>query len=115
MRELWGELDSTLSATALARLGVNRSRLIEQKTFPERLATRIASLETLHCALDLVEVAMAAKVGIGFAAKAYFGLGERIGLSWIKEQIDALAVDGQWQAAAPPKPFETSSTACSAI
>ena len=99
VQELWGELGSALSATASARLGVDRSRLVEQNV-PERLATRIASLEILHCALDLVEVAMAAKVEIGFAAKAYFNISERMGLSWIKEQIDSLAVEGQWQAAA---------------
>ena len=99
VQELWGELGSALSATASARLGAARSRLIEQNV-PERLATRIASLETLHCALDLVEVAMAAKVKIGFAASAYFDIGERIGLSWIQEQIDGLPAEGQWQAAA---------------
>ena len=99
VQELLGELGSALSATASARLGAARSRLIEQNV-PERLATRIASLETLHCALDLVEVAMAAKVKIGFAASAYFDIGERIGLSWIQEQIDGLPAEGQWQAAA---------------
>jgi glutamate dehydrogenase len=99
VHELWSELGSALSATASARLGAYRSKLIEQNV-PERLATRIASLETLHCALDLVEVAMAAKVAIGYAAKTYFEIGERIGLTWIKEQIDGLAVEGQWQAAA---------------
>jgi glutamate dehydrogenase len=99
VQELWAELGSALSATGSARLGAHRSRLIEQHV-PERLATRIASLETLHCALDLVEVAMAAKVKIGFAAKAYFDIGERIGLSWIQEQINALPAEGQWQAAA---------------
>jgi glutamate dehydrogenase len=99
VRELWSELGAALSATASARLGADRSKLIEQSV-PERLATRIASLETLHCALDLVEVATAAKVEIGFAAKAYFDIGERIGLTWIKEQIDGLSVEGQWQAAA---------------
>jgi glutamate dehydrogenase len=99
VRELAGELGSALSATAAARLGASRSTLIEQHV-PERLATRIASLDTLHCALDLVEVAMAAKLRIGSAAKAYFEVGERIGLTWIKEQIDGLAVEGQWQAAA---------------
>ena len=77
-RSCWAELGSALSATASARLGVDRSRLVEQNV-PERLATRIASLEILHCALDLVEVAMAAKVEIGFAAKAYFNISERIG------------------------------------
>jgi len=78
-----------------------RSQLMEQHV-PEQLAARIASLEELHSALDLVEVTMAARVRIVYAAKAYFDLGERIGLSWIKEQIEALAADGQWQAVARP-------------
>ena len=99
VQELWSELGSTLSATAAARLGTYRTKLIEQSV-PERLATRIAGLETLHCALDLVEVATAAKLEIGYAARAYFDIGERIGLTWIKEQIEGLAVEGQWQAAA---------------
>ncbi len=72
---------------------------MEQRV-PEQLATRVASLDTLHCALDLVEVAMAARVEIGYAARAYFDIGERIGLTWIKEQIENLTVEGQWQAAA---------------
>ena len=88
-----------LGATASARLSAQRSQLIEQHV-PEQLAARIASLETLHCALDLVEVAMAARVEIGYAAKAYFDIGERIGLTWIKEQIESLAVEGHWQAVA---------------
>ncbi|HEY3851571.1 MAG TPA: hypothetical protein VGL87_11400, partial [Steroidobacteraceae bacterium] len=99
VQELWSELGSAISATAAARLGTFRSKLIEQNV-PERLATRIAGLETLHCALDLVEVSTAAKLEIGFAAGAYFDIGERIGLTWIKEQIEGLAVEGQWQAAA---------------
>ena len=80
-------------------LSALRSQLIEQHV-PEQLAARIASLEALHCALDLVEVAMAARVKIGYAAKAYFDLGERIGLTWIKEQIERLPADGHWQAVA---------------
>jgi len=97
--ELWHELDSVLSASASARLSVQRSRLIEQHV-PEQLATRIASLETLHCALDLVEAAMEARVKIGYAAQAYFDIGERIGLTWIKEQVENLPVEGHWHAVA---------------
>jgi glutamate dehydrogenase len=97
--ELSRELGSVLSVTARARLGAARSQLIEQRV-PEQLATRVASLDTMHCALDLVEVAASARVPIGYAAKTYFELGERIGLTWIKEQIEGLAVEGQWQAAA---------------
>jgi glutamate dehydrogenase len=97
--ELSRELHGVLSPTARAAMSEARSRLIEQHV-PEQLAARIASLDTLHCALDLVEVATAARVTILYAAKVYFELGERIGLTWIKEQIERLSVEGQWQAAA---------------
>ncbi len=97
--ELFHELSGVLSATEQARLNVLRSQLIDQHV-PEELAARIASLEVLHCALDLVEVAMKARASIGYAAKAYFELGDRIGLTWIKDQIESLAAEGHWQAVA---------------
>jgi glutamate dehydrogenase len=97
--ELFSELPGVLSVTEQARLGVLRSQLIEQHV-PEQLASRIASLEALHCALDLVDVAKASRLGMGYAAKAYFDLGERLGLTWIKEQIESLALEGHWQAVA---------------
>jgi glutamate dehydrogenase len=97
--ELSRELPGVLSPTARAAMDEARSRLIEQRV-PEPLAARIASLETLHSALDLVEVATAARVTIVYAARAYFELGERIGLNWIKDQIERLGAEGQWQAAA---------------
>jgi glutamate dehydrogenase len=97
--ELFRGLGAVLSPTEQARFRVQRSHLIEQH-MPEHLASRIASMEALHCALDLAEVAMAARIDVGYAAKAYFDLGERIGLTWIKEQIESLAADGHWQAVA---------------
>jgi glutamate dehydrogenase len=97
--ELAQELGNVLSGTEQARLGVLRSRLIEQKV-PDGLATRIASLDTLHCALDLAEVAMASRLKVSYAAKAYFDIGERIGLTWIKDQIETLPAEGHWQAVA---------------
>ncbi len=97
--ELSGELPGVLGITEQARLSVMRSHLVEQHV-PEHLASRIASLDALHCALDLVEVAKALRVKIGYAAKAYFDLGERIGLTRIKEQIESLVADGHWQGVA---------------
>ena len=97
--ELFRELRSALSVTEQARLSVLRSSLIEQHV-PEELATRIASLDPLHCALDLVEVAKAARLPIGYAARVYFDVGERIGLTWVKGQIDSLAAEGHWQGVA---------------
>ena len=97
--ELSARLTEALSPTEGARLGVVRSKLIEERV-PEGLATRIASLESLHCALDLVEAATAARLQVGFAARGYFDIGERIGLTWIKDQIETLPAEGHWQAVA---------------
>jgi glutamate dehydrogenase len=97
--ELFHELAGVLAPTEQARLRERHARLVEQHV-PDDLAARIASLESLHCSLDLVEVAMTARLDIGFAAKAYFDLGDRIGLSWIKDQIEGLAAEGHWQAVA---------------
>jgi glutamate dehydrogenase len=97
--ELYHELGEVLGVTQKARMSAMRSQLVEQRV-PEHLAIRIASLEELHSALDLVEVARAARVRIGYAARAYFDLGERIGLTWIKEQIESLSADGHWQGVA---------------
>jgi glutamate dehydrogenase len=97
--ELSQELANAIGVTAKARLSALRSQLLEQRV-PEHLAARIATLEELHSALDLVEVATAARVKIGYAARAYFDLGERIGLTWIKEQIENLAAEGHWQGVA---------------
>ena len=97
--ELDAALPAVLGVTEQARLGVLRSQLIEQRV-PDKLAVRIASLETLHSALDLAEVAVGAHVAMEYAAKVYFDVGERIGLTWIKEQIEGLAAEGHWQAVA---------------
>jgi glutamate dehydrogenase len=97
--ELFHGLADVLGVTEQGRLRMLRSQLMEQHV-PADLAARIASLEALHCSLDLVEVAMAARLDVLYAARAYFDLGERIGLTWIKEQIESLAVDGHWQAVA---------------
>jgi len=97
--ELSRTLNDVLSSVEQSRLGVLRSRLIEQHV-PEVLATRIASLEWLHCSLDLVEAAMASRLEIGYAASVYFDVGERIGLTWIKDQIETLPAEGHWQAVA---------------
>ncbi|HUX72768.1 MAG TPA: NAD-glutamate dehydrogenase [Steroidobacteraceae bacterium] len=97
--ELMRQLAAVLGAGERARYDAERLRLIGEKV-PERLAERIASLEALHGALDLVEASAASRSPIGFAAQAYFDLGERIGLAWIKEQIESLAADGHWHAVA---------------
>ncbi len=97
--ELSRDMASLLGAGERARYEQKRASLIGERV-PETLAARIAALDALHGALDLVDVAAATRVSVGFAAGAYFDLGERIGLAWIKERIEALVADGRWHAVA---------------
>jgi glutamate dehydrogenase len=96
---LMRELPSSLGATELARFESDRMQWISQGS-PPPLAARVASLGILHCGLDLVAVAEESGVPAANAAQAYFALGEQLGLSWLRGQIDKLSVDGHWQAVA---------------
>ncbi|HEY3786199.1 MAG TPA: NAD-glutamate dehydrogenase [Steroidobacteraceae bacterium] len=67
---------------------------------PATLAVRIASLGAHNAALDIVEIATRHHVSVAEAARAYFEIGARVGLDWLREQIEQLSVDGPWQAIA---------------
>jgi glutamate dehydrogenase len=67
---------------------------------PGELATRVASLEAHNAALDIVELATKFRVRVVEAARVYFEVGARIGLDWLRSQIEQLSVDGPWQAIA---------------
>jgi len=67
---------------------------------PAALARHMGLLDAQNSALDLVELATSAEVAVGEAAQVYFGLGARLGLDWIHGQVDALQIDGNWQAVA---------------
>ncbi|MDE2305990.1 MAG: NAD-glutamate dehydrogenase [Gammaproteobacteria bacterium] len=97
--ELMRDLHSILGTLERDRFEALRMRLAGERV-PDALAAHIAALDALHGAFDLVEVSLSARVPVGFSAQAYFALGERVGLAWLKEQIEALAVDGHWQAVA---------------
>jgi glutamate dehydrogenase len=64
---------------------------------PEALAARVVTLETLHAALDIVEVADATKRPEDLVAAIYFELAARLGLPWLRERIAALPGDAHWQ------------------
>jgi glutamate dehydrogenase len=51
-------------------------------------------------ALDIVEVAGAVDLDTAFAAQAYFALGARLQLQWLRDQVVALPRDTRWDAMA---------------
>ncbi len=66
----------------------------------QELATRVAGLEAHNAALDVVELSIAHRVSVVEAAKVYFEVGTRIGIDWLRDQIERLSVEGPWQAIA---------------
>ncbi len=67
---------------------------------PQLLAARMALLDGQNSALDLVELAANSKAVVTDAAQVYFGLGAHLGLDWIHAQVNALQIEGNWQAVA---------------
>jgi glutamate dehydrogenase len=67
---------------------------------PVALAEHISAIEAMEPSFDIIEVAAAHRIGVLDAARAYFALGAAVGLDWIRGQINALVVEGPWQASA---------------
>ena len=61
------------------------------------LARRVAELDALNAALDIVELAAGAGTRVAQAAHVYFDVGTRIGLDWLYDQVEQLPVEGPWQ------------------
>jgi len=66
--------------------------------FPPELARQIAMLPMLFPALDVVETAAQRRTSADRVSRIYFGLGEALELSWLRAEVEALKVDGQWHA-----------------
>jgi glutamate dehydrogenase len=86
--------------------GVDREafseRLSELATanVPHGLARRVASLPALLSVFDIVGEAGATGISLAVVMTAYFGLGSRLGLDWLRDRILELPRSDRWQALA---------------
>jgi glutamate dehydrogenase len=67
---------------------------------PAPLAERVSQLEALVPSFDLVELAAAADVDVTVAAEAYFELGSRLELHWLRDRVLDLPRTTRWEAMA---------------
>jgi glutamate dehydrogenase len=67
---------------------------------PLSVARRVAGLNFLYAAMDIVEVAAQSGTDVSFVAGVYFHLGSGLELDWSRDQIERLKVSGHWQAVA---------------
>ncbi|RNF85332.1 NAD-glutamate dehydrogenase [Montanilutibacter psychrotolerans] len=94
--------DALPGALSQVRKTAYDARLVEWKAkgVPATLATQLAALPLLEFGCDIVEIGHARKMPPAEVARAYFALGSALHLPWLYEQVDALTVDGRWQALA---------------
>jgi glutamate dehydrogenase len=70
---------------------------LEKAGAPPQLAGRIAGVESLFNALDIVEVADRAERGIEEVARTHFGIAGELEFPWLRERIGILPAENHWQ------------------
>jgi glutamate dehydrogenase len=65
---------------------------------PDKLALELTTTRGLFAAMDIIDIAYQAKVDVSIAAHAYFCIGERLDLAWIRTQIITHASENHWEA-----------------
>jgi glutamate dehydrogenase len=99
VRQLETHIATLMTGAELTRFEEARQHYADAG-LPPPLAARIASLEALNAALDIVEIAAAHRVSVPETARVYFEVGTSIGFDWLRARIEKLAVEGPWQAIA---------------
>jgi glutamate dehydrogenase len=95
-------LAELLPAPLLTALETRQSLLISAG-IPQSLARRVASLDIMASALDIVRIMQQDKQGgenVDNVARIYFGLGARFGLDRLRAAGSTIVVDTPWQKAA---------------
>ena len=99
VRELESEIGAVLVGLDRERFEHVRKEHLDGGA-PAELAGRVASLDAHNAALDIVELATSHKTRVVETARVYFEVGARIGLDWLRQQVEQLPVEGPWQAVA---------------
>ncbi len=74
------------STEAMVRAGV-----------PDTIAARIAKLELLASACDLVDIALQSKLSVEQVGRVYFELGAQLKLGWLRQATQAMTAENYWQ------------------
>ena len=64
---------------------------------PEDLAKRVATLNSMFSALDIVDIASSTGHSLETVAAVYFMLGERLRIHWLRDHIEDLPRNNRWQ------------------
>jgi len=90
--------DSILPATLLTPVKIREAELLEDG-IPEELARRIASLDVMTSAMDIIRIARRGGA-VEETARVYFGVGARFGFDRLRQAGSSIAAETPWQKAA---------------
>ncbi len=96
VKAIVADLHKFLPSKESVSLALAAERL-SQSNVPEDLAKRLVNFEPLYSSLDIVEIAIETKRSVQEVAGAYFIVGGRLNLSWLRKQIDGLPAESHWQ------------------
>ncbi|WP_426689324.1 NAD-glutamate dehydrogenase [Rhodanobacter ginsengiterrae] len=92
-------LPQVLTPTGQGDFSCNQEKW-EGLGLPADLALRLARMPVLRAALDMVEVAQQSGQPVDKVAGVFYELGQALDLEWLRDQIEALPVEGHWHAQA---------------
>ncbi len=94
--ELWSRLNDVL--TPVDRDAAQaRARDLCAQNVPTELAERIAGLDVLLSAFDVVRIARGADVPVIDAAHVYFAMGARLNVDWLRRAAGRAKAEGDWE------------------
>lgn len=94
-----GNLPGNLRGLEADHYAATRDRLVAADVPPE-LAGRVAGFNAARSAIDIVDLAGVTERPLSAVCDLYFELGDRLEITWIREQAEQLPHQGHWQAAA---------------
>jgi glutamate dehydrogenase len=89
-------LEDVLSGFEAEAYGRRTEQLTGQGV-PEDLAKRIAGLEPLGSALDIVRAATVSERPVEDVGRVYFGVGSRLNLNWLRSMAEEVAPKNHWE------------------
>ncbi|MFP4313807.1 MAG: NAD-glutamate dehydrogenase [Alphaproteobacteria bacterium] len=73
-----------------------RERIYKHDGLPAELAYQIALMPVLASACDIIRISVEQKTDILITARAYFDLGERFQMGWLRQQAKFISSDDRW-------------------
>ena len=99
VERLRGEMDKLLTSEIQEHTRI-QTQAAERDGLPKDLAKQIALLPVLSSASDITKISVENKTNLEDTARAYFEIGTRFHLDWIRQQAGYIATDTHWQAEA---------------